>query len=83
MNFRLEKTASNRVVSKFHVLNARGDIIGSINVKPSEEADLLAHWRGAAPAPAATSDKQGGAVAAMVRAAKQNRLSKQAVLRGC
>lgn len=86
MNFRLEKTASNRVVSKFHVLNAAGDIVGSSNVKPSEEADLLAHWKGApraAPRAATAAGKENRMVSAMAEAAKKHPLSKQAVLRGC
>jgi hypothetical protein len=48
MNFRLTKkfSSSNSVRSTFHVLNSAGDIVGSINVAPSEEADLLKHWAG-------------------------------------
>ena len=84
MKFTLQKsTNSTAALSKFHVRNAAGDIVGSINVHPSEEADLLKHWLGATPAPrAATAGKENPAVAAMLAAAGRNKLSKQAILRG-
>jgi hypothetical protein len=89
-HFRLEKstTASHSALTRFNVFNSRGDIVGSINVEPSEEADLLAHWRSSSPAPAraaaevTTTGKQA-MVRAMVAASGRNRLSRAAVLRGC
>ena len=36
-------------MTRFNVFNARGDIIGSINVPPDEEQDLLTHWRSQCP----------------------------------
>ena len=48
--FKLEKsTASNRTISKFNVIDGDGALCGIISVKPEEEADLLAHWKGAPP----------------------------------
>ena len=47
MKCNLVKTSSNQVVAKYHVTNSAGDICGSINVSPSEEADVLSHWSGA------------------------------------
>jgi hypothetical protein len=47
-------------------------------------AAMLAAGQRSAPAPAAAGGKpQNPAVSAMLRAARQNRLTKQAVLRGC
>ena len=84
--FRLEKstTASHSALSRFYVFNAAGDIIGSINVEPNEEADLLAHWRSSSPAPAArAAASQNLMVKAMTEAARKHPLSQQAILRGC
>ena len=88
MTFRLEKsTTSNRALTKFSVLNADGDIIGSINVKPSEEADLRAQWRDVAPqaatnkAAAANSRKEISVMAAAMQ--KKRGVNQQAILRGC
>jgi hypothetical protein len=44
MNYKLVKKATNKVKTTFQVLDSSGDIVGSINVKPSEEQDLLRHW---------------------------------------
>jgi hypothetical protein len=55
MTFRLEKKSSNHALVKFHILNAGGDIVGSINVPPREERDLLKCWRDSAPAAGAKS----------------------------
>ena len=81
--FRLEKsTASTQALAKFNVRNAAGDLVGSINVKPSEENDLRAHWKGApatsSPRNAASASKQIKAMVAAGRLPDQ-----RAVLRGC
>lgn len=82
MTFRLEKSAtSNRALTKFSVLNADGDIIGSINVKPSEEADLRAQLRDVAPSSAKKAASSG--VSAMAKAMRARRPNQQAILRGC
>jgi hypothetical protein len=84
MNFRLLKKATNRVKTIFHVVNSAGDICGSINVAPSEEADLLKHWQGSTVQPQASSSRDGN-TNAFVAALMKNRpkFSKQAILRGC
>ena len=84
--FRLEKstTPSHSATTRFNVFDARGDVIGCINVDPSEEADLLAHWKSApqpratagAPVPAAPAPapaaKPTSAASALVAAFKRN-----------
>ena len=82
--FRLEKsTRSHSALSRFHVFNAAGEIVGSINVQPNEEADLLAHWRSSSPAPARTAAGKNPMIDAMVSASrKYGPLSQQAILRG-
>jgi hypothetical protein len=76
--FRLEKKSATRALVKFHVM-AGDAIVGSISVAPSQEADLLRHWKG--PTPAA---KPTGSMAAMAATLlKGPRLSKAALLRGC
>jgi hypothetical protein len=82
MTFKLERKASNRLQTTFHVINGKGDICGSINVKNSEVSDLLRCWTGTAPAkdPPQQSPKNALA-AAFLKARKPG--SKQAVLRGC
>jgi hypothetical protein len=47
MKFRLEKKSSNRALTKFHILNSADETVGSVNVPPSQESDLLKHWTGA------------------------------------
>jgi hypothetical protein len=55
----LEKsTASTRAISKFFVRDSAGAIVGTINVKPSEENDLRAHWKDVAPSSAKNAAKQ-------------------------
>ena len=87
MKFTLEKISSNASVVKFDVKDSTG-ICGRISVAPEDENDLLACWRGStSPSAASTTatdrDKQRPAVAAMLRAAQRNKVTKQAVLRGC
>jgi len=86
MKFTLEKSASSdHAVSRFSVRASNGSLCGWINVPPEAEGDLLSHWKGSTP-PAtarASTDKQTNAINAMVKAARKNRLTKQAILRGC
>jgi hypothetical protein len=83
MTFKLLKKAVGATLTKFHVLNSRGDICGSINVGNGEVNDLLKCSRDSAPATSAVA-KQTTAVNAMVAAFKRGpRLNKQAILRGC
>jgi hypothetical protein len=50
MTFKLIKKSSTAALAKFQVLNAAGDIVGSVNVPPSQVDDLLRCWTGTAPA---------------------------------
>jgi hypothetical protein len=74
--FELVKKATNKLRTTFHVLGAGGDIVGSINVAPSEEADLLRHWNG----PAGRPQARGAVGRAPMLSVRMNRA---AVLRGC
>jgi hypothetical protein len=80
--FQLKKVSANDSLIKFHVINqSDGSICGSVNVAPSEESDLLKHWRGAhapeSPAGTAAAARTG------VRLKPLPRMSRQAILRGC
>ena len=46
MNFRLTKKSAGKSLSRFHILNSAGDIVGSVNVPNAEANDLLRHWQG-------------------------------------
>jgi hypothetical protein len=94
MKFRLQKsTGSNHAATKFDVVDSAGTICGRITVPPEEAADLERHWLGGATQPKAAAaaalatsargEPQNPMVAAMVRAARKNRPTKQAILRGC
>jgi hypothetical protein len=84
-NFRLEKKSVGKVLTNFKIVDDKGAVYGSINVPNEAVSDLLKHWKETTPAPAAAS-KQSTAAAALSAAfkrAKQPRLSKRAILRGC
>ena len=68
--FQLKQVSANDSLIKFHVINqSDGSICGSINVEPSEESDLLAHWRDASrPAAAAAKGTAAALVAKSFRA---------------
>ena len=72
MTFKLVKKSTGPALSVFRVVNSAGAAVGSINVRPDEEGDLLAHWRADA-APAAKP---------AVKAVRLPQLSKKAILRG-
>jgi hypothetical protein len=48
MRYKLERKSTNRSVSKYHILNEKSDIVGSVCIPLEEEADLLGHWNGQA-----------------------------------
>ena len=82
--FRLLKKSTGAVLTKFHVVDSAGAIVGSINVANEQASDLQKHWREPAPAAATTVSKQARAVNAMVAALKRGpKLSKEGILRGC
>ena len=76
-SFKLVKKSATRALVNFHILNSVGHVVGSVNVPPSQEADLLAHWKG----PSAAA-KPGGPSAIAAALLKGPRLSRQAILRG-
>jgi hypothetical protein len=84
MKFNLVKKSSNQLVVKYHVTNSDGDICGSINVSPSEEADLLRCWVGstAKPQQSRMSSQRNPMVAALLNA-KSKFINRQALLRSC
>ena len=82
MTFRLVHKTTTAANAVFHIVNAKGDICGSVNVSPGQENDLRKCWRGAAPA-ARTAGEQARVANAMVAAIKRGpRLSREGVLRG-
>ena len=84
MNFKLEKVSANAALVKYHITNSTGELVGSVNVKPKDEAALLKHWSApqeAAPA-AKAAGKAGRSKEAIVAALKRGpKLSKAALLR--
>ena len=83
MTFKLLKKSTGATLTKFHVVDARGDIVGSINVANEQASDLLKHWREPA-APAAAAGSHARTVNAISNALRRGpRLNKEAILRGC
>jgi hypothetical protein len=81
MKYRLIKKCSNRARTTFHVLNSSDDVVGSINVSPNEEADLLKHWSGSVEGVKQQSQNRNPIVAAMKL--KAHPMSRAAILRSC
>ena len=74
MKFKLlrKDNYADDVLTKFHVLNSSGDIVGSISVPAEQADDLLAHWIAApSPSPAPTGGKQNPMVSAMLAASRR------------
>jgi hypothetical protein len=71
-------------VTKFHIVNQAGDIIGQVNVPPNEVPDLLSQWSGQIEnvSKPQQSGKQNPVVAAMMKA-KSHIVNRQAILRSC
>ncbi len=44
MQFRLKEIASNRLLTKFHILNQSDETVGSVNVPTRQAGDLAKHW---------------------------------------
>ncbi len=84
MTFKLLKKSTGAVLTKFHVVDSVGTIVGSINVGNEQAADLQKHWRQPG-APAATAaGNHARAVNAISNALRKGPgLSKEGVLRGC
>ena len=77
--FRLEKKEATKALVKFHIVNSACELCGSVSVPPSQEAALLASWKGAQEPPRKPAGR--AALAAALR--KAPRLNKEAILRGC
>ena len=83
MTFKLLKKSTGATLTKFHVVDARGDIVGSINVANEQASDLLKHCREPG-APAAAAGNHARTVNAISNALRRGpRLNKEAILRGC
>ena len=82
-HFRLSRKEAGPVLTKFHILDSAGSIVGSINVQTEDADDLEKHWVASAPAPAraAVGRQENPMIGAMLRAAPRNGFSKQAILR--
>ena len=64
MTFKLLKKSVGATLTKFHVINSAGDIVGSINVANEQASDLQKHWREPG-APAAAAGNYARAVNAI------------------
>ena len=82
MTFKLVKKSATAALTKFQILNAAGDIVGSVNVPPNQVSDLLRCWTGTAPAKDSPQQSPRNALAAASLKARKP-TSKQAILRGC
>ena len=84
MNFRLERVSANKALVKFNIVNSAEELCGTVSVPPSQEADLLRHWKVAqATTPVAKAAKaEAAGKAAIVAALRRGpKLSKTALLR--
>ena len=45
-SYTLVQKSANQLKATFHIVNASGDIVGSVNVPPNHVSHLLRHWNG-------------------------------------
>ena len=84
MTFKLLRKKSDRAKTVFHVTNTAGDILGSISVRPEEEADLLRRFGPADNAGPPSSSAVGRrAMAKCLKTLPFNEAGQRAILRGC
>ena len=92
MNFSLKKTSAGKSVVSYQVVDAKGDVRGSVNVAPEDEADFLRHWNGATDQPTTAREARAaakrtpgidapGVDVRKVAAALKRPLSKEAIAR--
>jgi hypothetical protein len=86
--FRLVAKSSNRLRATFHVTDERGDIVGSISVRPDEMQSLLQCWSGPADRGDQRQPQSQSPVAKLSEAfvsalRRQKPASRAAILRGC
>jgi hypothetical protein len=87
-SFKLERKAVGATLTKFHVVDSAGAVVGSINVANEQASDLPKHWRGSSVPTASAAAQHQSAVSAISNALRKGpRLSKEAsraaILRGC
>ena len=82
--FRLKEIASNRLLTKFHILNQNDETVGSVNVPTRQAGDLAKHWAGPTDMPKQSTDQQQGPFASALRPQKMSPAARnKAILRGC
>lgn len=80
MTFKLVKKSATVALAKFQIVNAAGDIVGSVSVPPNQVSDLVRNWVGAKDSQSSQSPRASLA-ASFLRNRKP--ISKAAILRGC
>jgi hypothetical protein len=80
MTFKLKHKVTNKSVATFHILNAAGDIVGSVGVAPGQVSDLLRHWNG--PVDRGGEQREPSVKAPLAKKMSTER-TRKAVLRGC
>ena len=81
--FKLVKKSVTKALAKFHILNARNETVGSVNIPPSEISDLLRNWSGATDSPQPSSQSRGNKTLAAAFLKSRKPTTKAAILRGC
>jgi hypothetical protein len=80
MKFRLLEKTRTKTLAKFHVLDQGENVVGSVNVKVEDAADLLKHWvGGSSPQPKPNLSAQPGFTMKLPAV----RMSQAGILRGC
>ena len=83
--FNLTQVSTNRLTTKFHVVDSTNSVIGSVNVPTRKAADFLQHWAGPTDMPKQSAGQQQEQVASkLLRPKKMSAAIRKAmVLRGC
>ena len=90
MNFRLSKQPPGKTLTRFHILDADGGLVGSANIPNDEVADFERCWNGPAnraakknPVNSQSHSKAAMAAAILAKAPKVSpTAARQALLRG-
>lgn len=61
MNFKLVKKSSTKALTTYQVLDGNGNIRGSVNLAPEDEADFLRCWNGATDQPTTAREARAAA----------------------
>jgi hypothetical protein len=83
--FQLKQVSAGKLLTKFHILNSAGDVLGSANIPNAEVSEFRRHWQGPAEDSLQQPRPQQSPVNALAAAFMRNRrpVSKANVLRGC